>query len=157
MENNLILKLQSSVDDATNLRVFLLKTDQEKNVSRCTARTVSIYASPLRRRKIRSTFDFGSLLSLSRSNCQSLSSLTQSPSNNNPTFDLVKPHSVLKYARNSSLTDSETSAESEEGDEYVKAIRKILKTTIRPPKSRDSTMALCSGVLSGEDLNKSDL
>ena len=28
-----------------------------------TQRTVSIYASPLRRRKIRSTFDFGSLLS----------------------------------------------------------------------------------------------
>ena len=32
-------------------------------VRRATQRTVSIYASPLRRRKIRSTFDFGSLLS----------------------------------------------------------------------------------------------
>ena len=32
-------------------------------VRRATQRTVSIYASPLRRRKIRSTFDFGSRLS----------------------------------------------------------------------------------------------
>ena len=32
-------------------------------VRMATQRTVSIYASPLRRRKIRSTFDFGSLLS----------------------------------------------------------------------------------------------
>ena len=40
---------------------------------RATQRTVSIYASPLRRRKIRSTFDFGSLLSESPRSHRSLS------------------------------------------------------------------------------------
>ena len=115
-------------------------------VVKSTARTVSIYASPLRRRKIRSTFDFGSLLSLSRSNCQSLSSLSSSLPAHSP-FELVKTDTGLKYSRNSSITNSESSEG--EGDEYVTALRRIIKRTSRDPRSRESSMAICSGPAAG--------
>ena len=41
----------SAPRDATNLRIFLFKSDKEKQFSVATARTVSIYASPLRSRR----------------------------------------------------------------------------------------------------------
>ena len=107
-----------------------------------TARTVSIYASPLRRRKIRSTFDFGSLLSSSRSNCQSLSSLNVSLPPRCP-FDLVGADTGLKYSRNCSLTDSESSEEG--GDEFVIALRRVISVTARDPRSRESSLPVCSG------------
>ena len=111
-----------------------------------TARTVSIYASPLRRRKIRSTFDFGSLLSFSRSKCQSMTSLSSSISAQTP-FDFVKADTALKYSRNSSLTTSESSEG--EGDEYVTALRRILARTSRDPRSRERSLAICSGPAAG--------
>ena len=63
-------------------------------------------------------------------------------------FDFVKADTALKYSRNSSLTNSE-SIEEEDGDEYVTALRRILTRTSRDPRSRESSLAICSGPAAG--------
>ena len=62
-------------------------------------------------------------------------------------FDFVKADTALKYSRNSSLTNSESSEG--EGDEYVAALRRIIKRTSRDPQSRESSLAICSGLTAG--------
>ena len=103
-------------------------------VSRATARTVSIYASPLRVRKIRSTLNFSNIVGvgLSRSTYPSLLSL----------------HS----AQDSSIRRTQLSLSSVKSseDDYVKGIRKILETSIREPRTREATLAKCSGLATGE-------
>ena len=102
-------------------------------VSRATARTVSIYASPLRLRKIRSTLNFSNIvgLALSRSNYHSLASLQAG-----------EDTSINTILSLSSVKSGE--------DEYVKGIRRILDSSIREPRTREVTLARCSGLASGE-------
>ena len=100
-------------------------------VSRATARTVSIYASPLRLRKIRSTLNFSNLVGISRSNYHSLVSLHGGEDTSTHTRQSL-----------SSIKSGE--------DEYVKGIRRILDSSIRDPRTREVTVAKCSGLASGE-------
>ena len=115
-----------TLPDATNIRVSMLKSEKELEVrkfpgessylsllyqvSRATARTVSIYASPLRVRKIRSTLNFSNIVGvgLSRSTFPSLVSLHSGQDSS-----IQQTHQSL-----SSVKSGE--------DEYVKGIRKIL-------------------------------
>ena len=83
---------------------------------------------------------------MSRSNCQSLSSLSSSLPAHSP-FELVKADTGLKFSRNSSITNSESSEG--EVDEYVTALRRIIKRTSRDPRSRESSLAICSGPAAG--------
>ena len=87
----------------------------------------------MRLRKIRSTLNFSNILGVGLSNYHSLVSL-HSGQDASPSI-----HSQLTL---SSVKSGE--------DEYVTGIRNILESSIRDPRTREGTLAKCSGLASGE-------
>lgn len=113
---------------------------------------MNIYASPLRQRKIRSTFDFNSLLS-STSSLRSLSIKSQtSLEGSNTVRQKDSSSETSKTLTEESLNSLNVQTEVDEvvvedsdenEDEYVRAIRKVVRRV--KGRSAKELNAICSG------------
>ena len=117
---------------------------------------MNIYASPLRQRKIRSTFDFSSLLS-STSSLHSMSIKSQTsvegPISDQRKFSFCKTTKTLTEESLKSLVvhseedENEVDEDLDENeDEYVKAIKKVSRQI--KGRSARQLNAICSGIIS---------